>query len=103
MKGFKNVKAFIDGEFKNISVGFIDDQIKYVGDDESVITEEIKIDGILCPGFIDQHIHGADGVDFMEGDIDRLHKMSKCLVKEGVTSFAPTTVTFDVEQTINSV
>ncbi len=103
MKGFKNVKAFIDGEFKNISVGFIDDQIKYVGDNESVITEEIKIDGILCPGFIDQHIHGADGVDFMEGDIDRLHKMSKCLVKEGVTSFAPTTVTFDVEQTITSV
>ena len=30
-------------------------------DVKGVITEEIKIDGILCPGFIDQHIHGAGG------------------------------------------
>lgn len=103
MKGFKNVKAFIDGEFKTVSVGFLDDQIKYIGCDETVISEEIKIDGILCPGFIDQHIHGANGVDFMEGDIDRLYQMAKCLVKEGVTSYVPTTVTFDVEQTKKAV
>ena len=103
MKGFKNVKAYVDGCIKTVCVGFEGDTILYVGDNPDVIDEEIVIDGILCPGFIDQHIHGANDVDFMSCDLDGLKSITKTLVKEGVTSFVPTTTTFDIDKTVEAV
>ncbi|GEK33361.1 N-acetylglucosamine-6-phosphate deacetylase [Kurthia sibirica] len=58
------------------------------------------IDGtnqLLFPGFIDMHIHGSAGVDVMDATQEALHKMSKSLVKEGVTSFLATTMTQKIE------
>ncbi|WP_054861478.1 N-acetylglucosamine-6-phosphate deacetylase [Gracilibacillus sp. JCM 18860] len=45
------------------------------------------------PGFIDVHIHGADGADVMDGTSEALHKMAMALPKEGTTSFLATTMT----------
>lgn len=47
----------------------------------------------IMPGFIDQHIHGAGGFDVMDGSHEALDTISKAIVKEGVTSFLPTTMT----------
>ncbi|MDR1598947.1 MAG: N-acetylglucosamine-6-phosphate deacetylase [Oscillospiraceae bacterium] len=46
----------------------------------------------VVPGFIDLHIHGFGGVDAMAG-ADAVKTMSRELVKHGVTSFLPTTMT----------
>ena len=57
----------------------------------------------LAPGFIDMHIHGISGFDAMDKNYDSINSMSKALVKHGVTSFVPTTMTVDIESIKNSV
>lgn len=59
-------------------------------------------DYIIVPGFIDVHIHGwATGSFVHEGTEKSLENMSKELVKEGTTSYLPTTGTDSLEK-INS-
>lgn len=60
--------------------------------------EEIDVKGnLLIPGFIDVHIHGADGADVMDGNVESLRKISKYLVKKGTTNFLATTLTSSKE------
>jgi N-acetylglucosamine-6-phosphate deacetylase len=47
----------------------------------------------LVPGFIDLHVHGANGSDVMDATSSALENMSRTLAKEGVTSFLATTMT----------
>ncbi len=57
----------------------------------------------LSPGFIDIHIHGACGHDTMDASYEGLIKISETLVKHGVTSFLPTTMTCSVEDIRNAL
>ncbi len=57
-------------------------------------------DAILTPGLVDIHIHGAAGHDVMEGDEESLAAIERLLVRHGVTSYCPTTVTAPVEETL---
>ncbi|MCM3636747.1 N-acetylglucosamine-6-phosphate deacetylase [Sporosarcina luteola] len=55
-----------------------------------------RMDGQGCialPGFIDIHIHGADGADFMDGDNGSFERIASVLPKEGTTSYLATTLT----------
>ena len=47
----------------------------------------------LVPGFIDLHVHGADGCDVMDASQDALRAISRALAKEGTTGFLATTMT----------
>lgn len=47
----------------------------------------------LLPGYIDIHIHGANGFDTMDSSQQAIEEIAKHLVKEGVTSFLATTMT----------
>ena len=47
----------------------------------------------VIPGLIDVHNHGNSGEDFSDGDYDGLVRMGMFLAKNGVTSFAPATMT----------
>ncbi|MGP4077407.1 N-acetylglucosamine-6-phosphate deacetylase [Halobacillus sp. K22] len=47
----------------------------------------------LVPGFIDVHIHGADGHDVMDSTNEALTGMARSLPAEGTTSFLATTMT----------
>lgn len=47
---------------------------------------------VLHPGFIDIHIHGAVGVDTMNGKAEDLTRVSKYLATQGVTAWMPTFV-----------
>lgn len=48
---------------------------------------------IAVPGFIDIHTHGASGSDVVDGTVEAITKIAETKVKEGVTSFLPTTLT----------
>src|SRR5947207_3209167 len=53
----------------------------------------IDLSGLtLWPGFIDVHIHGADGVDTMQGRAEGLLQVAKFLARQGVTAWVPTLV-----------
>lgn len=45
------------------------------------------------PGFIDGHIHGANGADTMDATEEALDKIASLLPMEGTTSFLATTIT----------
>ena len=47
----------------------------------------------IVPGFIDLHIHGANGSDVMDESPDALAVISRALVQEGTTAFLATTMT----------
>lgn len=66
------------------------------------VEADIFLDGtaknwIVMPGFIDMHIHGSAGFDMMDATEDALRGMSRSLVKEGTTSYLPTTITQRVD------
>lgn len=52
----------------------------------------------LVPGFIDLHVHGANGHDVMDATPHALTEMSKALAMEGVTGFLATTMSAKSEQ-----
>ena len=54
---------------------------------------DLKQNGNVFPGFIDVHIHGADGADAMDGTNEALHKIARKVTEEGTTSFLATTMT----------
>ncbi len=57
-------------------------------------------DSILAPGLIDIHIHGAAGHDVMAGSDESLAAIERWMVRHGVTSYFPTTVTAPMDKTL---
>lgn len=51
----------------------------------------------VIPGLIDVHTHGNSGADFSDGDLSGLEKMAAYLAANGVTSFAPASMTLPYE------
>ncbi len=49
----------------------------------------------IAPGFIDLHVHGGGGHDFMDGTLDAFLKVAETHARFGTTSMAPTTLTSD--------
>lgn len=47
---------------------------------------------LLVPGFIDIHIHGAFGIDFMESGRFEMERLCGLLAEQGYEAFLPTTV-----------
>lgn len=51
----------------------------------------------VIPGLIDVHTHGNSGADFSDGSLAGVEKMAEYLGKNGVTSFAPASMTLPYE------
>jgi len=63
------------------------------GQIEAIDEDEAGTDGpLLCPGFVDVHVHGWGGHDAM-GDEAALDGMARALLRHGITSFVPAAVT----------
>ena len=54
--------------------------------------------GWLLPGFIDLHLHGGDGADFMDGSPEAFRRACKVHCCHGTTSLCPTTVACSKEE-----
>ncbi|AEV94376.1 N-acetylglucosamine-6-phosphate deacetylase [Pediococcus claussenii] len=52
----------------------------------------------IAPGLVDTHIHGLLNHDVMDNDADGINEMAKGLLKCGVTSWLPTTLTASSDQ-----
>jgi N-acetylglucosamine-6-phosphate deacetylase len=52
----------------------------------------------LIPGFIDVHVHGADGHEIMDAEPEGLRAMAHFYARHGVTSFLATTWTDSTER-----
>ncbi|MEI6602713.1 MAG: N-acetylglucosamine-6-phosphate deacetylase [Clostridia bacterium] len=110
----KNAKIFLEDQI--IDSGFIkisDGKIQDYGTMSDLSyktsyhfeTDFINAEGsIVAPGFIDEHIHGVAGMDFMDEakGIPVIEKIAVELLKEGTTAFLATTMT-DSTENISSV
>ena len=47
----------------------------------------------ISPGFIDLHVHGGGGYDFMDGTVEAFLEIAKLHARYGTTSMLPTTLT----------
>ena len=106
IKGFKNSWILTEeGLIKTnliIKEGKIDKIGSYIEND----LIEIPEDKIIVPGFIDQHIHGSNNKDVIDGTENDLYDIATSLPSEGVTAFLATTTTQRVDvidQTLISV
>ncbi|WP_432403944.1 N-acetylglucosamine-6-phosphate deacetylase [Wukongibacter sp. M2B1] len=100
MKAIKNVNIVLTDRVISRGTIIFDEKIReilYSSDLRKYKDIEV-IDGMggyLTPGFIDIHIHGFYGHDTMEGSYKAINTMSENIVKTGVTSFLPTTMTME--------
>lgn len=60
-------------------------------------------DCYIFPGFIDLHVHGALGLDFMDGDSEKVLQIACFLMREGVTRFLATTLTQSKESILEAI
>ena len=90
---FKNANIFVDGRFQHGAFRVEDGRFTEVLND---VPAEDGVDlenQYVIPGLVDVHNHGNSGADFSDGDYDGLVKMARYLAQNGVTSFAPASMT----------
>ena len=93
-KGFHNTNIYIESKgIVKTDLTIDNGIIKDFKDNKEGLELDNKY--IVVPGFIDRHIHGANGSDTMYGTFKDLDNISKTIAEEGVTSFLPTTMTDD--------
>ena len=79
--------------------GWLDDHQLRIADGVIAAIEPIPVGvterdaELLCPAYIDTHVHGGAGVDVMDDAPDVLDKLAMHKAREGVGSWLPTTVT----------
>lgn len=71
-------------------------------DEEAAIPEGCAVvdagDGFISPGFVDLHVHGGSGADFMDGTAEAFRLALKCHARHGTTGMACTTTVAKHEQ-----
>lgn len=89
---YKNAYIYTE-DFRFVKGGFSVEDGKFT----NVLKEQedaVDLDGAyVIPGLIDVHTHGSMGKDFSDGDVSGDLAMAKYYAREGVTSFAPATMT----------
>lgn len=82
------------------------DIIEEVSETDIEVADAIAIDAngkYIAPGFIDIHVHGGGGHDFMDGTEEAFLKIAATHAQYGTTSMLPTTLTGTKEEIINTL
>ncbi len=73
--------------------------IRKMGRPEAVGGEIVDLGGMyLAPGFIDLHVHGGDGADFMDGTPEAFRAACRCHTRHGTTALTPTSTVARYDQ-----
>ena len=82
------------------------DKITGISEHDIAAPGAIEIDArgaYVSPGFIDIHIHGGGGHDFMDGSETAFLKIAETHARYGTTAMVPTTLTSTREELLNTL
>jgi len=107
MKVFRNANIITDsGVIADGMVVVRGDRIDYVGPRREVppAAEIVDVTGrFLAPGFIDIHIHGGAGSDFMDATDADIETVFRYHAAHGTTSICPTTATAPLAEILSAL
>ena len=88
------------------SILICDGVITAVAEGNLVAADAVEIDAggqYVAPGFIDIHVHGGGGHDFMDGNENAFLKIAETHVKYGTTAMLPTTLTSEKQGLLDTL
>jgi N-acetylglucosamine-6-phosphate deacetylase len=86
-------RAFVEGEIREgVTVRLAGGEIAEVTLGERAPAGALAIAGILAPGFVDLHVHGGAGADFMDGDAEAGRRVCAFHARHGTVALAATTL-----------
>ena len=95
LKIFNGQVITVNGIIKNGSVLVDDGKIVEVGSSSIDAPKAVELDAqgkYISPGFIDIHVHGGGGHDFMDNTVEAFLGVAQLHVKHGTTAMLPTTL-----------
>lgn len=70
--------------------------------DSSVADETVDCcGGYILPGFIDIHVHGGGGADFMDASVEAMERVISTHLSHGTTTICPTTMSAEMDEIEN--
>jgi N-acetylglucosamine-6-phosphate deacetylase len=88
------------------TVCIIGEMISEVSDNKIEMEDAVEIDAkgnYVAPGFIDIHVHGGGGHDFMDGSETAFLKIAETHARYGTTSMVPTTLTSEKHELLQTL
>jgi N-acetylglucosamine-6-phosphate deacetylase len=86
-------RAFVDDILRDDILVTIEDQVIVdVEQTAHVPAAAQRVPGILVPGFVDLHVHGGDGADFMDAHEEATERILGFHATHGTTALAATTL-----------
>ena len=99
MKCIKGAKIVLPGEIVEGGVLLFDEKIIGIADAAPTGAEVIEVEGgYVAPGLVDVHIHGYLNEDASDGSAEGIRRMAEGVMKNGVTTFLPTTMTVSMAE-----
>ena len=62
-----------------------------------------EVCNLLVPGFVDIHIHGGFGIDFMSASAEQMLELAEKLGEQGYEAFLPTTVSASAKDVAHAI
>lgn len=109
MKCIKGAELILPRETLTGKALLFEERIVGIVDESEIPAHAEIIDATGCfvaPGLVDVHIHGYLGEDASDGIAEGIRKMAQGVMKNGVTTFLPTTMTVsmpEIERALDTV
>jgi N-acetylglucosamine-6-phosphate deacetylase len=85
-------RAFVDGAIQSGITVVIDGEQIVAVRDGAPPKDTVFVRGVIVPGFIDLHVHGGDGADFMDATDEAAARVASFHARNGTTAMAATTL-----------
>jgi N-acetylglucosamine-6-phosphate deacetylase len=96
---FANATLVLTDRLERGDLAVVDGRIASIGVAARQGARVIDLDGaFLAPGFVDLHVHGGDGSDFMDGTTEAFRTVCRCHARHGTTSLTPTSTVARMDQ-----
>ena len=100
-------RAFVGGAIRDRTLIIVEEgQIAEIREFAQAPSGATVVQDLIAPGFIDVHVHGGDGADFMDGADEAAARVSSFHARNGTTALAATTLSgsrTDLRQAVTSI